>query len=1006
MASPLLLLLLLVVVLVLVAPRRGDGDPGTARLLGAASADAGAASTSNAMGQQGRGLQVSMTERLGAKGDVWQDWPILVVLGLGILAIIFVSCAYHGIDDRALKPLAFLEQRRDFSDFRTSRAERLHATLAFVSSADEDSDVPRSRAICHQQPSWLPSLVSAAFHAAVLAGWKFVLVVAFLSLFVSWWIRATVELKTESEEPFFEDRATRANLGLCQKLLETLLLLTTFLLGLSVMRRLKWARDLVETSDSCRRRLCEIALIAGGTLFDGTEEVANARWMLYRYLNTFHVFTFAGASESVRVNVERALDRGRFERQSQLLTSEEAEMLRTERAEPLEVLAIWISLVVLEIARVRETETEASSCLPPLVKAVAALRTTSVALSRQVRLQWPISYMLWLSLLVDATTILSPVAIIGNFHPEHDAVSIFLWPCLGALLTACVFHAALGVVWAAQDPFDPSIGWYAPDGILAETDRQLFELLAATGAPALPAIPDAAALLASAEVFERESTGGDPHAGLVWTSFRVEDLVGEWLSPTDRIWLVNEDGTMLFEGKHLASGIYDLSEEAMPEGRTGIRRGDGWAIDGYTSTFDILIWTKPGEANVVWRRRPVGDAWLTLTSLAGDWQAQDREGIITLLSNGTVYFDGRAANHATEERLPGGEVVLKWAGGWRVDPERSTPDRLVWARFGEPDMVWNRCEDQESMTGSVLSSFANESEYAREGAEMEERSERGGRRPSRASYRRPAGWEIGPEMPSRFPMAPRAMTDPFLEHPDIDNGIEVSVADAEELLLLLNEWLIPRRPVRLSDQALARVADMSRRHATRIKKMLVNIAKATDHKSKGTTAGWGDHQQLVGDILQRLNEESKVTGDLRVQLNQAISQQTLAAAVAGVAASGTPPSSGRQEQASPTSSPRRSTSFRGGSNDAIVVRRASSRGGSNDAIGVRRASSGLRLASPRGGSTVEHRSSSASRSEGGGSGSRTPTSEGASTTVGAAGAALATGNVRRRAGVTKDGVVK
>lgn len=797
---------------------------------------------------------------MGAKGDVWKDWPILIVLALGLVLVIALPYAWRRINQDPFQPLTFLTKRRDLELFCAPRSERVAEGLTFPAF---------SSAVLKWHKA--PSLASKALHTAVLAGWDFVLGIGLFSLFVSWWVRATVELKTESGEPFFEDRATRANLGACQKVLEVVLPLTCFMLGLSVFERLQWTHQVMEHAGACQARLHEIALVAGGVLCDHTEEVIRAKWMLYRYLNVFHLHTYSAASALVEENVARCHLSDGFEKLS-LLTGAEAESLRAAE-DPLEMLALWISHLIMEVGRAREAEIH---CLQPLIKALMALRSASVALPRRLQFKSPISFAQLLQIMADVTAFLSPLALAGSFHPEHDATSIYLWPCLGSVLVSCVFHGALGIVWATQDPFDPGVGWGDPDVTLMETDMHIFELLAGQGST-VPDMPNVGMVQGRTSRYGDGGNGGAgsellPHlgsdfhagsqsAGLTWATMSLRDLVGDWLSSTDRVWTVHEDGTLLFEGKHLVAE-YDLVEEKLPDGHVQIRRRDGWVVDARDSNADLLTWTRRGDRSVVWRRAQ-GGAWLSLRSLSGDWLSRASDGLITIVEDGKLYLDGRLVGDVSAENREQGVVVVKRTGGWRVDTERSTPHRLIWYRPNDTDVLWERAEDQESVTGSFYSSVATDSEF------MEDygRGGRGYRASGSNSHGRypprGGGWEVAHH--DRF-RASFAGYGP--------SNVEVSEADAEELLVLLNEWVAPPQPVRLDDNTLQRFTDISRRQSLKIKKVLANVTKATLHRSRGSTAtGWGDSQRLVGDILARLNEESKVTLGLRNQLATVLAKQ-------------------------------------------------------------------------------------------------------------------------------------
>jgi len=111
----------------------------------------------------------------------------------------------------------------------------------------------------------------------------------------------------------------------------------------------------------------------------------------------------------------------------------------------------------------------------------------------------------------------------------------------------------------------------------------------------------------------------------------------------------------------------------------------------------------------------------------------------------------------------------------------------------------------------------------------------------------------------------------------------VSTKDTEQVVQLLAEWIAPPRPVRLNDESLGKLAEMSRKQSMRVKKILSLGAgrlrsgalqnldkppgiKAAEETSKKASA---DYKRLLQDLLERLDEENQVSLRLKNQLQEA-----------------------------------------------------------------------------------------------------------------------------------------
>lgn len=81
----------------------------------------------------------------------------------------------------------------------------------------------------------------------------------------------------------------------------------------------------------------------------------------------------------------------------------------------------------------------------------------------------------------------------------------------------------------------------------------------------------------------------------------LQTMQGYWkLNNSQHMWLIEGSGRALLNGKH--RGVeYDLTEEGVGVDRV-ITRPDGWSVDLAKSSYDKLIWYKPGHKDLEWER--------------------------------------------------------------------------------------------------------------------------------------------------------------------------------------------------------------------------------------------------------------------------------------------------------------------------------------------------------------------------------------------------------------------
>jgi len=88
------------------------------------------------------------------------------------------------------------------------------------------------------------------------------------------------------------------------------------------------------------------------------------------------------------------------------------------------------------------------------------------------------------------------------------------------------------------------------------------------------------------------------------------------MGATSSVATIEQGGHTLYDGRHMGTD-HDVFEYAAAGGGAVLKRADGWAIDPKRSTVDLLVWNKPGEEAISWKR--VAEA---PTASVGNYAAQ------------------------------------------------------------------------------------------------------------------------------------------------------------------------------------------------------------------------------------------------------------------------------------------------------------------------------------------------------------------------------------------------
>lgn len=423
-----------------------------------------------------------------AARKVWGESGIVVILGFCWLIILCMSRRAQTrakITDwqrtsSASKHLDILRDRRSFENFCREDQKR-PAALSGLHN-------PHRKIIeRHMYRKLYGMIVVRAVKEAMIAGWRFIVGFGLFSLSFSCMIRGARWATYKNGDRVFSDLTIDANLAGCHKVLEVLLPLTCFVLGLFVFLRLRWLTIMFQTAQGVQRYIVEIALVCCNVLpHHFFEEVATAKWLLYRYMTVFHLFAYADASPQLKFIVYDEMMGGEaFSKVGLLTVDEEEEISRAEDSSS--TLLLWISHLVMEIGNACDSE---RPCAQQLLKALVALRSTAAELSRDVERATPLSFIQLLHLMTDFSVILTPLAVLHKCGVAHEGYSMYFIPFVCTVIASIISHACLRLIMESADPFGADLGQEnITNDSLMTTEAKLFALLSVQKQPKQAPIP-------------------------------------------------------------------------------------------------------------------------------------------------------------------------------------------------------------------------------------------------------------------------------------------------------------------------------------------------------------------------------------------------------------------------------------------------------------------------------------------------------------------------------------
>jgi len=315
-----------------------------------------------------------------------------------------------------------------------------------------------------------------AIEIVFVTGWRFECAFALLSVYMTFFIRgARWYTSAKTGERMVSDHTIDANLAGASKVVEVLLPLASFMVGLFVALRLKWLHHVLDTAHSCQRHIFDIALtVCNAMPHHNLREVNRAKWLLYRYCITFLLFAYAEASPRLKVIVHGEMMGSEALSKTALLTVEEEEEL-SKSDTPCAAVLIWISHLLVQIGRASDAE---RPCVQQLIKSLMSLRCVSQELVKEMDRSTPISFLQLLYLIVDVTVFLTPLAVMHIMGADHEGYSMYMLPMVTTVVVSIAFHGSIRLIDEAQDPLSANISDHSGTNIaMLETEHRLFSML-------------------------------------------------------------------------------------------------------------------------------------------------------------------------------------------------------------------------------------------------------------------------------------------------------------------------------------------------------------------------------------------------------------------------------------------------------------------------------------------------------------------------------------------------
>jgi hypothetical protein len=622
--------------------------------------------------------------------------------------------------------------------------------------------------IKHKCRRYYLSTLMRLLETVFITGWRFVLGFGLWSLSLTLMVRAARWAESEETgERYIQDATIDANLAGCAAILDVILPLSCFMVGLFLLARLLWLHKLLDIADGLQRSIKDVGLIAHNVLphtYD--EDVAKVKWLLYRYLCAFHLFALAKASPHLKSIVhDELLSAEAFSKCEWMTAFEEEEVVNSE-ARAGHIL-IWVSHLLMEIGRACDGD---RPCALALTKLLALLRTRASELAIEMERATPVSFLQMLYLMADFTVLLTPLGLMHMTGADHEGYSIYTLPCVCTMLVCCCFHGSLRLIDEASDPFGAHLDQdHGTNRTLQDTEHKLFSMLALwedeTEVP-LPRITG-----------DLEPKWADN--GLGWTFPVTADE----------------------ETQGLLRSSYSLGQQQLH------------GLGTYDPIMDKFV---PAEGH--------DDDFMSVDAASLQLSDVDRTEFGNI--NNAVLNDYR-------RRPP----VFNPEGRGGVDMQKELEDEL--------GLIGITILEEEKTKAKLLRSETEAN-----------------------------------ELRSQLKITTRQLLHL--------RATSVSTKDAEEILELLAEWIAPPRPVRLSDVTLAKLAEISRRQSTKVKKILTLSARQMkEGKLQGISKPVGvqvaevgaakasaDYKRLIGDLMERLDEENQVGLRLKAQLTEASTVDT------------------------------------------------------------------------------------------------------------------------------------
>lgn len=601
---------------------------------------------------------------------------------------------------------------------------------------------------------WYGMIIVRAIEGALITGWRFVIGFGLLSLTISSGVRGA---------RFYEsvpDESIDANMAGCAKILEVLLPLTCFTVGMFVFMRLMWLHNLLECSNAIQRHMTDISLICCSALpHQQLEDVARIKWFLYRYFVVYQLFIFADASPHLKAIVhDELLGSESLSKSGWLSVSEEDEVSKSDA--PANTLLLWISHLLMEIGRACEAD---RPCAQQLVKALTSLRSLGAELSKDMDRAAPLSFLQLLYFLSDLTVVLTPITVLHALGAAHEPYSMYVLPLAATLVVTVAFQGSLVLISESVDPFGSHLGEdHGTNVTLLETAGKLLLLL---------------------------QTRKD----------EIEDPLPLVVGDVEPIWA---------------------------------GQGLGWSFDApQQAGAGEWMYVAPGGYQ------------------PGQYQGAPREYIDGLDSfvPGEAYDDDRVSIDADSLALS--DVDHSDAAAILADIQRRPP-------VFNPEGTAGLDMDKQLLKDLGL-----------------------------------AGVELVEDATAKAKLAISQQECVKLRHEarhtqkELDDlrRLSVPAEEAEQVIQLLAEWIAPPRPVRLSDVTLAKLAEISRKQSSRVKKILslsagrvksgtlqgINKPPGIQAAEVGAAKATADYKRLIQDLVERLDEENQVSLRLKTQLAEA-----------------------------------------------------------------------------------------------------------------------------------------